>query len=263
MKSRYWIASFKLFMLFLVATLCIPSISHAATATPEPSPKPLFVLTEYDPWRMVIGSDSPTFALYDNGLVIYVGEDSEGNPAYLSTQLDTKVFNKLREALTADKEFFALDSYYDIALKTDQPTSTIVAWDKDGTAKKVGVYGDLRDDDEARDQTPKAFLTLFDAATAFTDPDATEWLPEKFEVMIWEYDTSGATRWPNQWPDLDDPTTVKRDQVYSIYVDASELPTYRKLAENATAVRIDGKTWAFSMRFPFPNEDLWHDIKAE
>lgn len=33
--------------------------------------QPLIVLVETDPWLMAIGSDSPRFALYDDGLVIY------------------------------------------------------------------------------------------------------------------------------------------------------------------------------------------------
>ena len=34
--------------------------------------KPLIVLLETDPWSMmVVGSDTPSFVLYDNGLLIY------------------------------------------------------------------------------------------------------------------------------------------------------------------------------------------------
>src|SRR5689334_17565724 len=33
--------------------------------------KPLFVVTERDPWAMVIGSDVPTAVLYEDGLVLY------------------------------------------------------------------------------------------------------------------------------------------------------------------------------------------------
>src|SRR5689334_14251271 len=33
--------------------------------------KPMFVVTERNPWAMVIGSDVPTVALYEDGLLIY------------------------------------------------------------------------------------------------------------------------------------------------------------------------------------------------
>ena len=32
--------------------------------------QPIVVLVETDPWLMVIGSDVPTFALYENGQII-------------------------------------------------------------------------------------------------------------------------------------------------------------------------------------------------
>ena len=32
---------------------------------------PLIVLTETNPWLIVIGSDAPTFALYENGQILY------------------------------------------------------------------------------------------------------------------------------------------------------------------------------------------------
>jgi hypothetical protein len=40
--------------------------------------QPLVLLTEYNPWAMVIGSDSPTFALYGNGTVIWRAEGRSG-----------------------------------------------------------------------------------------------------------------------------------------------------------------------------------------
>ena len=33
--------------------------------------QPIVVLIETDPWLMVIGSDVPTFSLYENGQIIY------------------------------------------------------------------------------------------------------------------------------------------------------------------------------------------------
>src|SRR5947207_391514 len=37
--------------------------------------RPVLVLVETDPWAMVLGSDSPRFALYENGLAIYRTQD--------------------------------------------------------------------------------------------------------------------------------------------------------------------------------------------
>ena len=52
--------------------------------------KPIIVLIERDPWLMVIGSDSPTFALYSDGTLIYFNKGK----GYFSIKLNK---NKLQE----------------------------------------------------------------------------------------------------------------------------------------------------------------------
>src|SRR4051812_15359197 len=79
----------------LAATLAASPIpAGLTTMTPPPSPtpdnqplKPLVLLTVYNPWLMVIGSDEPTFALYDNGLVIYQRLGPADAPEFASAQL--------------------------------------------------------------------------------------------------------------------------------------------------------------------------------
>jgi hypothetical protein len=41
------------------------------------------MLTEFNQWALVVGSDSPTFVLYENGTVIYVNEKNR----YVSAKL--------------------------------------------------------------------------------------------------------------------------------------------------------------------------------
>lgn len=61
----------------VIATPLSANPPRTSIATPSPTPdkpetfQPIILLTIYNPWLMVIGSDEPTFALYDNGLVIY------------------------------------------------------------------------------------------------------------------------------------------------------------------------------------------------
>jgi len=271
--KRLWIAgtmllTLSLMSLLLPAWMPVHAVNTTATAVQiHPSQMaarhPLLVLIEYDPWRMVIGSDSPTVALYDDGLVIFVRDNAEGRPEYASVKLRGDELTSLRRVLNIGDDFFALKAYYETVMKTDQPTNVIVAWDKQGQGKRVSVYGDLRRDNEARRLAPAPFVNLFDKAVNYTHPDAKTWLPEKFEVIVWEYKTSGATPWPKDWPDLNHPTTIKRDQVYSIYIESSKLTAFRKLAENATAFLINGKTWTFSLRFPFPQEEVWQEMKTQ
>lgn len=119
----------------------------------------------------------------------------------------------------------------------------------------ISIYGDLNSDPEARQMAaPKRLIDLYDTLVNYSHPDAQTWLPEKFEVMLWSYDTLDAVSWPSDWPTLIDPTTVKRDSLYSLYIDIKDYDRYLELRQSANAVRLDGKNWAFSARFPLPHE---------
>jgi hypothetical protein len=252
-------------LLFTIAMLAVqPAAAQAATplapSTRIPvagAPVPLIVLIEFDPWRPVIGSDSPSFALYDNGLLIFVRSNSAGKPEYASILLSQQELDTLIKAFEIGDDFYALESYYDLVLMTDQPTSTLIVWDAKHNVKSVTIYGDLRQSDEARKLTPAALLKIFDQLVTYENSDAKTWLPEKFEVMIWPYNSSDAVAWPSKWPDLNDPTTVKRSEVYSLYVDIKQLEAFHKLTRDASALKINNQTWAFSIRFPLPAEAAW------
>lgn len=266
-SRRYYIASLILFIVLLQLFLVLltrpaQALDSQIRTTFEPygpeNPLPKIVLIEYDPWRMVIGSDSPTFVLYQNGQVIYTRETEDGDMEYASVFLNRQDYKNLVDTLV-DEQFYTLEDYYEATLWTDQPSNWILVWDDKGNKKQVGVYGALRQpDDESRSATPDAFLQAFDGMTTYDHEDAQPWLPEQFEVMLWPYDTASGAKWPKNWPDLDDPTTKKRgDDSYSVFVDISELDTLYALREEASAVELDGKRWAFSIRFPFPTEFVW------
>ncbi|MCL4878254.1 MAG: hypothetical protein KJ064_16455 [Anaerolineae bacterium] len=270
-SRRYLIASLMPCMLLLLLFLTLltrpaQALDTRIRTTFEPygpeNPLPMVVLIEYDPWRMVIGSDSPTFALYQNGQVIYIRENEDGDMEYASVFLNFEERQTLYDTIVSD-DFFELDDYYEASHWTDMPSNWMWVWDEKGKEKRVGVYGDLRSlegilDEEPRSRTPEAFLQAFDTIVSFTHEDAKTWRPAVFEVMLWPYDTSDGAAWPENWPDLDDPTTKQRgEDSYSIFVDSAELDTYFALREEGSAVELDGRRWAFSMRFPFPTEFLW------
>ncbi len=250
-------------LMTIAATFAAPTTPNMAiTFTPPPSPtpadqppQPLVMLTIYDPWRMVIGSGEPTFVLYDNGFILYPRIGTADAPEFASVQLTDDEFEALKADLNIDADLYTLeadDTYYP---KTDQPTNVIRLFDAVLGDKTVSVYGDLWSDEEARQlAAPKPLIDLFDKLVAFSHPDAQTWFPEQFEVILWPYDTSDAVAWPANWPDLDDPTTIKRDAVYSLYIDFDEYDTYLELRNTANAVRLDGQNWSFSLRFPLPHE---------
>jgi len=264
MKRHRWLAGFVfafMLMIGVVVSMAAPDASPSAfrtTLTPPPAPEapePIIILTIYDPWRMVIGSDEPTFALYETGLVIYQRENDDGKWELAAVVLDEDEFQTLRDSLQIDADLYALDEEYDTVLITDQPSNTIEIDDPELGEKHFWIYGNLGSDSPDRDEAaPERLLNLFDLMTTFSHEDAKTWLPGQFEVILWPYETSDATTWPEDWPGLDDESTVERDSVYSLYIDIEAYDRFVELAEDANAFELDGQTWAFSVRFPFPHE---------
>lgn len=265
MKRRLWIGGFGLlFMLMMgfMASAAVPvpappdfAITFTFTPPSQEAPKPIIVLTIYDPWKMVIGSDEPTFALYDTGLVIYQRENEDGDWEFASVKLDEDELQSLRESLHIDESLYAMDDDYSNVMITDQPSNRIQIFDAELGEKNFWIYGSLRFGGSERSEiAPQRVVDLYDVMAGFTREDAKTWLPGYFEVILWPFETSTAAAWPTDWPGLDDPTTVQRDTVYSIYVDIEEYDRFRELADDANAFRLDGQTWAFSVRFPLPHE---------
>jgi hypothetical protein len=224
-------------------------------AAPEAgNPKTLIVLVERDPWLMVIGSDSPSFALYDDGEAIYWTKTG-----YKSVKLDKADLARLIGRLDLGT-LACLDEYYDAASATDQPTEVLTIFNGDKRSS-VSVYGSMKST-SVRSKTPKAFITSYDILHAFQRPDARDWLPEKVEVMVWPYAYApeASIVWPKGWPALDDPGTVKRGDSYSIFLPSSDYPaltSFLRDRKEKGAVEIGGKKWAVSTRFPFAGEKGW------
>lgn len=253
-------------MLALFAAWALMAVAQPLPAQPLPlttitpvhgdeDAKPLAMLTIYDPWAMVLGADSPVFVLYETGQVIYTRVNEDNAAEYWSVLLDEDEVLELVEALDIEA-FWALDDFYDLVMITDQPSQVFtVAGEFDGLVT-VGVYGALGSS-EVRPDAPDVLVNAYDLMGRFEHPDAELWLPEQFEVIIWPWDTSSATDWPGDFPQLDSPLAVPRQSVTSIYVDIAEYERFVELAEDANALRLDGDTYAFSVRWPFPHEVVW------
>ena len=91
----------QLIILLLAALAAVPT---SASEQPQPS----VVLVERNPWLMVIGSDSPTFVLYSDGLVIFRNAESS---AYLSAHL-TEVQHRKLLARIAPESLLELGESY-------------------------------------------------------------------------------------------------------------------------------------------------------
>ncbi len=219
------------------------------------------LLYEYNPWAMVVGSDSPAFALYDDGLLIFTRANQQGKPEYASLTLSEKELTEFLAALPV-KQFNELRHEYELDLRTDQPTTVLSVGDRTGL-KSVRVYGNLQRSTKPDD--PPAFMEIYRKLKSFADARAARWMPEKVELMIWPYESaSEPLAWPKSWPDTAHPTTKKRgaskDSInYSLYLTEPQYESLLKRIEreSADALLINRRKWAFSFRFPFPNEDSW------
>ena len=234
--------------------------------------EPIFVLVEYDPWQMVIGSDSPTFALYDNGFVIFSKEGNQRQYYSVSLQGQTRddlIHGLIPENLTTFK------NYYELSHWTDQPTTLFYF-----KHFQMKVYGDIRnpDDEELIDgflddmdeddsdllkDLPDEILNTFNTAISFDHHEALEWVPEMLEVMVWPYENAPdpSIKWPEHWPDLDDDKTVKRGkESYSVFLPSKfhlDLIDFLNTRKPKGAVKINHKKMIVTFRFPFPSEVKW------
>ncbi len=221
-------------------------------------PQPLVLLYIRDPWRMVIGSDSPHFALYDSGLVIYASGEKEPEKAFLSKLLSRSEFKELLTALDLERRLAGLDGKtINASTATDQPRNRLCYW-VNGELRAVEVYGSLHASKPEREEVPKHFLEVFDFLSQFRTKGAKTWLPPKIEVLIWPFDNSGESPkpWPKGWPGLDDPATKKRgDKGYSLFLESRLFSDFLNLGQSmrsGQAVLIGDKKWAVSYRIPFP-----------
>jgi hypothetical protein len=216
--------------------------------------RPVLVLMATDPWAMVLGSDSPRFVLYGNGLAIY--RTKEG---YRQILLDGKRAADLRKAVNVGA-LACLNTHYSIAEMTDQP-SELLFFGRGGRLSNISVYGSIPDRGVQTD-LPLPLVAAYERLAAFNDAKARPWMPDYIEVMVWPYEYAPETSiiWPSKWPGLNDPSTVKRHDGYSLYVpskDFAELLAFLRTEPAKGAVEIGGKKWAVSFRFPFPQEASW------
>ena len=252
---------FLLLVTFIACTKLPEKAADPSGLTVKTHSEPILVILEYDPWRMVIGSDSPTFVLYEDRQIIFRSETE-----YKSTILSETEYDRFLDELELDSRLSILENKYTLARGTDQVTTLMLFYRKDKEAF-VSVYGSLRDE-ETRKKAPKPLLSLFDTAIEHRFQQSQTWLPKKVEVIIWPYSYAPekSMQWPEGWPGLDDPNTVQRGDSYSIFLPSSDLNELRSLLKKKkakSAIEIGGQKWASSLRFPFPSEEAWMHRKKQ
>lgn len=253
-------------MLRIALTFFALAASCGAMATGAPQsaegPRAIAVLLTTDPWLMVIGSDTPQFALYDDGKVIYVDRTS-GRQSTRMTAILTS--SELADAKSTLLTFVKDPVPETIDLRpgwTDQPESRFfLEIDGHRLVTSVGGLGDSADVDKRDsgdgDALPASIRDLHRYMSGFHAVAATKWIPDQIEVMFWDYSYApeASIQWPLAWPGLGDPTTQRRGDAYSIFLAGSQeeaLIAFLATRNQKGAVELGGRKWAVSYRPVFP-----------
>jgi hypothetical protein len=206
---------------------------------------------------MVIGSDVPSFALYENGQIIY-RKLVDRKYKYFEIKNDKEKTQEIIKSLGITDSLMKQPDFIEASSWTDQPTNIMVL--NFDTIRQIRVYGSLRyPESDARKKTPVSFLIVYDNILKYNDNDAVEWLPDTIEVMAtkFSYSREKSIQWNKEWSDINSPTTVKRgDDLYSIYIDRKyfgDLMALLKKMNPKQAVEINGEKYSLTLRLPFPN----------
>jgi hypothetical protein len=229
------------------------------------------ILFERNPWRTVIGSDSPVFVHYSDGLTIFLSGKS-----YKSVRLSEEEGAELLSRFLSLGELKPNYSFLQGIDVTDLPAIELY-FRSVGELKRVTVYGSLKMAAVAAGTSvpnglienlvykggaavPKALIENLLYLESYSHQGAIDWSPAYVELMVWpfEYAQEESIFWPEGFPDIDSFSTIKRgSSSYSIYLPYSmnqELMALLRTSKQGGALVMNGKKWAFDTRIPFPHE---------
>jgi hypothetical protein len=239
-----------------------------------PHRRPVVVLVEEDPWLDLIGSDMPRLVIYDDGTIIFrwMSKPVSNPPSYESYKQAILSKSEMKELFIKVNvtAFRQLKRFYNVTPNvTDMPTVDVYVY-ADGMEKMVSVYGfgsereeppttDLPPDAPTPDVLPTQFRQVYSALVSLSPKPSEKWVPPELELVIQpsKYNKS-RTPWPRGWPTLSDARTVKRENLYSLYMPGTRLKEVQAfLAAKKGAVTLDGKEWEVTILYPFPGKQTW------
>lgn len=249
------------------APLILSLLLGAKPSTPVEEARPILVLYETNALTFYPFSESPAFALYDNGEVIFTRKDPQGNDIrYFHEKLEKEEFFEFIRKAEFDTildESGENKSYSDAS---DQPLNYVYRF----SSKSVWFYryyGDLRSPGStARKQAPQRLIQLFDRLAQYAPlRGLQEWSPDRYELIAQCKDTKEATApWPRNIPDLNSASTKKMDEtISSLFLTKDQFQVYQAARAKKSAdrnFRISGRSCFLVTRIPFPHEDLWMSL---
>jgi len=260
-------------VLCFLTLMCIVTVGQANGIDPFKGPQPIVVLIQSDPWLMVVGSDTPMLAIYDDGQVIYLRRDGEGIPTYVCKQLTQQELERTKKELAASGDFSAIKAHYNLAPNVTDMPETKIYLSLNSRTTVTSVYGLMAPKTQLPAYTvmpanqtpaplPESLRSLYDYLVGLKFADAKPWQPAYIEVMAWGYSYAPdkSIHWPKEWPGLESPDTIKRGDAYSIFLpgaDIAKLRSFLNTRKEKGAVEIGGKKWAVAYRYAFPSEPVW------
>jgi hypothetical protein len=240
------------------------AFAHAAF-DPFAGPKPIAIFIAQNPWLMVIGSDTPRVAIYENGDAIFAKKVGESYSYHVAT-LSTDELAALEEAWLPLLSMHDLKKSYELSWATDQTTSMFYLRHGEQSVA-VSAYGldcQRRPPARSAEVLPALLSQVHRKFCALTFEQSREWVPQYIEVMLWDYSyaPSESIEWPKAWPSISSERAIKRGEAYSIFLDGSELQNLQEFLatqKEKGAIVLEGKKWAVSYRFTFPNEPVWRN----
>ena len=253
--------------------LGIGAVAWALDYNPFEGPKPIAILIQTNPWLMVIGSDVPRVALYEDGQLVYLKKEKDDSNHYVRKQLSETELNAVKGQLISCGDWHECKEYYDLAPGvTDQP-ETQVYINLSGQRLVTRIYGlaalglsvpafRASGGESRSDTLPQSLVRLHEYLTQLDYADAKEWIPQYVEVMIWPYEYAPDTsiQWPPGWPGVDSEDAIARGDSYSIFMPGDRITDLRKFLatrRDKGAIEISGRKWSAALRYVFPSEPVW------
>lgn len=255
-----------------IVAACVGAPCAVAGFDPFDGPRPLVVYVRPDHWAMVIGSDNPLVAIYENGDVIFP-KGVGGRLRYHHASLDASALEDVRRRVQAIGRVTALKRTYEIGRRAeDKPHAVFYLRDRD---REMAVLVDGLDYPRWRpgppdtappgpNHPPRELLQLHEWLSSFDAHASAEWTPKYVEVMLWNFALAPGppVPWPSTWPTLASERAVRRGEAsWSIFLDAALLPELRRFVASArgrnAVVGLDGMKLAIDYRFTFPSEPVW------
>jgi ankyrin repeat protein len=242
----------------LCVLLCLLAWAPPAFSQPPAAdPNVVFSIEEWAHWAPVFGADSPALTLYDNRDLIFYNRQAD---RYDTVQLTEGEYTRLLEEIIPKDLAMLEDGYY----RFYATCQNVYHFYFGGQLQRmVWVYGHptvyVADDEWAFD-IPQSLRRCFNTVERYQNNRAVRWLPETIEVIVWDMwpTEKEYLAWPADWPDLDSPDTIRRSEVYSVFLPNALYDEFMALLDESKGiVMMNGKPMVISYRISIPGEEVF------